>query len=162
MELQEAFVSELVGRSVELWTDGSSMPIGVVQDLVVDGREDFPPVVGLYVKCKDGVIRYSPFSSVRTINAKGVILNVAPHDAHYERGADEELLLNRELLDKQILDVDGHKVVRVNDLKMAPTGEHLRLIAVDVGLAGLFAASDCTRSDAAGSSARRVRVCANR
>ena len=138
MELQEAFVSELVGRSVELWTDGSSMPIGRVQDLVVDGRDNFPPVTGLYVKCRDGVIRFAPFDAVRSISDRAVILNQAPHDKKYERTADDELLLNRELLDRQILDVDGRKVVRVNDLKLAPTGEHLRLIAVDVGLAGLM------------------------
>ena len=138
LELKEAFVSELVGRSVELWTDGSAMPIGKVQDLVVDGREAFPPITGVYVKCRDGVIRFAPFSSVRSIDDKAVILNQAPHDAKYERSADEELLLNRELLDKQIVDVDGRKVVRVNDLKVAPTGDHLRLIAVDVGLAGLL------------------------
>jgi magnesium transporter len=138
VEVQEAFVSELVGRSVELWTDGSSMPIGTVADLVVDGRDNFPPVTGLYIKCRDGVIRYAPYSAVRTMSDKAIVLNQAPHDAKYERSADDELLLNRELLDKQILDVDGHKVVRVNDLKLAKTGEHLRLIAVDVGLAGLM------------------------
>ncbi|HME81576.1 MAG TPA: CBS domain-containing protein [Candidatus Eremiobacteraceae bacterium] len=138
MELQEAFVSELTGRSIELWTDGSSMPIGSVQDLVVDGRESFPPVTGIYVKCRDGIIRYAPFSAVRTMSDKAIILNQAPHDKAYAPSADDELLLNRELLDKQILDVDGRKVVRVNDLKLVPTGEHLRLIAVDVGLAGLL------------------------
>jgi magnesium transporter len=138
LELKEAFVSELVGRSVELWTDGSAMPIGKVQDLVVDGRENFPPITGIYVKCRDGGIRFAPFSAVRSIDDKAVILNQAPHDAKYERTADDELLLSRELLDKQIVDVDGRKVVRVNDLKVAPTGDHLRLIAVDVGLAGLL------------------------
>jgi magnesium transporter len=138
LELKEAFVSQLVGRSVDLWTEGSAMPIGKVQDLVVDGRENFPPVTGLYIKCRDGVIRYAPFGAVRSIDDKAVILNQPPHDAKYERTADEELLLNRELLDKQIVDVDGRKVVRVNDLKVAPTGDHLRLIAVDVGLAGLM------------------------
>jgi len=45
---------------------------------------------------------------------------------------NEELLLRKELLDKQIVDVDGRKVVRVNDLKLAPTGDTLRLIAADI------------------------------
>src|SRR5271169_3063935 len=73
VELQEAFISELVGRSVELWTDGSSMPIGSVQDLVADGRENFPPITGLYVKCRDGIIRYAPFSAVRAMSDKAII-----------------------------------------------------------------------------------------
>jgi magnesium transporter len=138
MQLQEAFVSELVDRPVQLWTDGSGMPIGKVVDLVVDGRESFPPVTGIYVRCPDGNIRLAPFSAVRSIDDKAVILNQPPHDATYTRSADDDLLLSRELLDKQIVDVDGKKVVRVNDLKVAPTGEQLRLIAVDIGLAGLL------------------------
>ena len=138
MQLQEDFVSDLVGRPVQLWTDGSGMPIGKVQDLVVDGRENFPPITGIYVRCRDGQIRYAPFSSVRSIDGKAVILNQPPHDSAYARKADDELLLSRELLDKQIVDVDGKKVVRVNDLKVAPTADQLRLIAVDVSLSGLL------------------------
>ena len=138
MQLQEAFVSELVGRPVQLWTDGSGMPVGKVLDLVVDGRENFPPVTGLYVRGLDGHIRYAPFAAVRSIDAHAVMLNQPPHDTVYERKADDELLLNRELLDKQIVDVDGKKVVRVNDLKVAPTADQMRLIAVDIGLTGLL------------------------
>jgi magnesium transporter len=138
VELQEEFISDLIDRPVELWTDDSSMPIGKLADMVVDGRESFPPVTGLYVKCRDGIVRYAPFDAIRSVDDRAIILNRAPHDAKYERAADDELLLNRELLDKQIVDVDGKKVVRVNDLRMAPTGDRLRLIAVDIGLAGLL------------------------
>jgi magnesium transporter len=138
LELHEAYVSELCGRPVKLWTEGSSMPIGKVHDLVVDGREEFPPVTGLYVKCRDGNMRYAPFSSVRALTDKEVILNSPPRDAVPKEAADDELLLDRELLDKQIVDVDGRKVVRVNDLKLAPAGDQLRVIAADIGLSGLL------------------------
>jgi Mg2+ transporter MgtE len=40
-------------------------------------------------------------------------------------------------MDKQIVDIDGRKVVRVNDLRLASHGDQLRLVAVDVGAAGL-------------------------
>ncbi|HXM18801.1 MAG TPA: CBS domain-containing protein [Candidatus Tumulicola sp.] len=138
VELHEAYVSELIGRPVKLWTEGSSMPIGKVHDVVVDGREEFPPVTGLYIKCRDGGMRFAQFSSVRAITDKEVILNAPPRDAEHKVAADDELLLNRELLDKQIVDVDGRKVVRVNDVKLAPAGDQLRIIAADIGASGLL------------------------
>lgn len=138
VELHEAYVSELIGRPVKLWTEGSSMPIGKVHDVAVDGREEFPPVTGLYIKCRDGGMRFALFSSVRAITDKEVILNAPPRDAEHKIAADDELLLNRELLDKQIVDVDGRKVVRVNDVKLAPAGEQLRVIAADIGASGLL------------------------
>ena len=42
------------------------------------------------------------------------------------------------MLDKQIVDVDGRKVVRINDIEVANTGGRLRVVAADVGIAGLL------------------------
>ena len=50
----------------------------------------------------------------------------------------EELYLVADLLDKQIVDVDGRKVVRINDIEVANTGGRLRVVAADVSLAGLL------------------------
>ena len=63
-------------------------------------------------------------------------------------GTDEYLLLDRDLLDQQIIDVNGHKIVRVNDVDLmweqhpcgeaSPSGEELRLkiAEVEVGVRG--------------------------
>ena len=51
---------------------------------------------------------------------------------------DEELYLVADLLDKQIVDVDGRKVVRINDIEVADAGGRLRVVAADVGVAGLL------------------------
>ena len=49
-----------------------------------------------------------------------------------------EILLRADLMDKQIVDIDGRKVVRVNDLRLDEVEGSLRLVAVDVGAAGLL------------------------
>ena len=49
-----------------------------------------------------------------------------------------EILLRADLLDKQIVDIDGRKVVRVNDLRLDDVDGTLHLVAVDVGAAGLL------------------------
>jgi magnesium transporter len=138
VELHEAFASELYGRPVELLTGTQRSRIGRVDDIAVAGSESFPPVVGLYVKGTDGIVRYAPFSTIVAITDREVTVNAAPLEGSNAPVAIDELLLQKELLDKQILDVDGRKVVRVNDVKLAPAGEHLRVIAADVGLPGLL------------------------
>jgi CBS domain-containing protein len=51
---------------------------------------------------------------------------------------DERLYLVADLLDKQIVDVDGRKVVRINDIEVAEVGGRLRVLAADVGIGGLL------------------------
>jgi Mg/Co/Ni transporter MgtE len=49
-----------------------------------------------------------------------------------------ELSLKTQVLDHQIIDVNGVRVVRVNDLQLAPTDGHFRLVGVDISTAGLL------------------------
>ena len=61
---------------------------------------------------------------------------VAPTLPTLEEGRG--LFLIEDLFDKQIVDVDGRKVVRINDLEVANTGGVLRVVAADIGLSGLL------------------------
>jgi magnesium transporter len=138
MELREAFASELVGQPVLLHAGSQHIRIGRVEDIAVSGSEMFPSVTGLYIKGLDGVGRYAPFPSIESLGPRDISLASAPMDASQAPAVTDQLLLNKELLDKQIVDVDGRKVVRVNDVKLVPAGGHLRVIAADVGLPGLL------------------------
>src|SRR5207237_2350746 len=51
--------------------------------------------------------------------------------------ADNELWLSRQILDKQIVDMDGRRVVRVNDLQLSQVDGNLLLVGVDIGSRGL-------------------------
>lgn len=55
------------------------------------------------------------------------------------------IYLRKHILDKQIVDIDGKKVVRVNDLRLAAISSGLFVIAVDVGLEGLLRRLDLVR-----------------
>jgi magnesium transporter len=139
MDLREEYVSELCGRTVNLVSGGHSRKLGRLEDLSIAGSDEaFPAVAGLFVRCTDGKLRYAPFNTVTSIGPRDVTLGAEPTDFSPSQRPLGELLLNKELLDKQILDVDGRKVVRINDLKLAPAGDTLRVIAADIGLSGLL------------------------
>src|SRR5579862_3176827 len=133
MAFTEGFISELVGRRATI----DDRPIGKVADFVV-GKPDavFPQVDGLVIKTPQG-LRFAPIETVADVDRNGnVALSVAPTEPAPPE--QQELYLVADLLDKQIVDVDGRKVVRINDIEVANTGGRLRVVAADVGLAGLL------------------------
>ncbi|HZY97678.1 MAG TPA: CBS domain-containing protein [Candidatus Cybelea sp.] len=133
MAFTEGFISDLVGRPATI----NDLPIGKVTDFLV-GKPDavFPQVDGLVIKTAQG-LRFAPIETVADVDRNGnVALTIAPEEpAPSER---QELYLVADLLDKQIVDVDGRKVVRINDIEVANAGGRLRVVAADVGIAGLL------------------------
>ena len=76
------------------------------------------------------------------ITSAGATVRAATDTAQWERFAPSDglLLLKRDLLDQQIIDIHGRKVVRVNDVELesTPVNSHLliNVVAVDVGARG--------------------------
>ncbi|MBV9270178.1 MAG: magnesium transporter [Candidatus Eremiobacteraeota bacterium] len=133
MGFDEGFVSELVGRKATI----NELPIGKVTDFLVNQPEEtFPPIDGLVIKTAQGM-RFAPMDTVVEIDERGTVaLNMAPKEPAPPE--EDALYLVQDLLDKQIVDVDGRKVVRINDLELARTAGKLRVVAADVGVGGLL------------------------
>ncbi len=128
------YLSQAIGRPVR---DGSSEPLGKVADLIVAVGDRYPPVTGLVVATGRRRI-FLPWSGVDRLDADGARLRTRTIDIGRFQQRPEEILLRQDLMDKQIVDIDGHKVVRVNDLRFDEIEGRLRLVAVDVGAAGLL------------------------
>jgi len=133
MPFRDGFISEIVGRRATV----NDLPIGRVSDFLVNNPDQtLPKIDGLIIKTSQG-LRFAPVDSVTDVDAGGAVaLSAAPKEpAPPDR---DTLYLVSDLLDKQIVDVDGRKIVRINDLEIANTGGVLRVVAADVGLAGLL------------------------
>ncbi len=134
MTFTDGFISELVGRKVTV----NDTQVGKVSDFLVNKPDDvFPKIDGLVIKTSQGA-RFAPIDTVSNVDTErgSIALTKTPTDpAPPER---EALLLVADLLDKQIVDVDGRKVVRINDIEVARTGSTLRVVAADVGVGGLL------------------------
>ena len=129
------FLSQLVGRPV---LDRHGEPFGKVRDLIVALGERYPPVTGLVVRVTGGRDIFLPWSDVESLDASGARLRASSIDITTFRQRPNEIRLWLDLQDKQIIDVEGRKIVRVNDIQLAPVRGRLRLVAVDVGLAGIL------------------------
>lgn len=130
------FVSELLGKVV---ADVDGERVGRLEDVIGAFRPDVPhPVVtAIVVKRPSGQLAI-PFADVAVLIAPAIPLNKKMADiAPYETG-ENDLYLARDVLDKQIIDTNGVRVVRVNDLELTRVNGHFYIANVDIGMRGLM------------------------
>ena len=128
-------LTELLGLPVFEPTGGQC---GRVRELAVAPQEDRARIAVLIVRTKCGD-RVMPFSAVNSING-GLRIDSSASAWPIADGSEGLFLLARDLLDQQIIDVHGRKVVRVNDVELFQDlgNRHpmLRVGSVDVGARG--------------------------
>ncbi|HZQ96007.1 MAG TPA: CBS domain-containing protein [Candidatus Sulfotelmatobacter sp.] len=130
-------LTELLGATVY----DPSGAAGRVRELAIAPQEDRSKISSLIVKTKSGN-RLLPFTAIAAING-GIRATTAAGEWVAANGTEGLFLLERDLLDQQVIDVNGRKVVRVNDvdLELDPQKEKgsrpaLRVHSVDVGARG--------------------------
>ena len=126
------YLSHAIGRPV---LDATGEPLGKVDDLIVAVGNRYPPVTGLVVATDRRRI-FLPWSQVARFDASGAPPVEDTIDMTRFQQRPDEILLRADLLDKQIVDIDGRRVVRVNDLRLDDVEGKLHLVAVDVGTPG--------------------------
>ena len=133
------YLSQLLGNPV---LDANGERIGVVNDLGIATREVFPRVTSLAFQGPGK----TPFmiswrKYVETFDENEVRLAVPATDIRFSYLQPDEVLIARDLLNKQIVDTRGMRVVRVNDLKLSDTSSsQLRLLGAEVGVRGILRA----------------------
>jgi flagellar motility protein MotE (MotC chaperone)/sporulation protein YlmC with PRC-barrel domain len=128
------YLSQAIGRPVR---DQLGESIGKVADLIVAIGDSYPPVTGLVVN-NNGREIFLSWQAVNSLDAGGAELGTTAIDISRFQQRPNEIRLKRDLMDKQIVDIDGRKVVRVNDLRLDEVEGALHLVAVDVGASGVL------------------------
>jgi magnesium transporter len=128
------YLSQAIGRPVR---DQHGEPIGRVADVIVAIGDRYPPVTGIVVDTNGREI-FLHWQSVTSLDASGATLGTSAIDITKFQQRPNEIRLKLDLMDRQIVDIDGRKVVRVNDLRLDEVEGSLHLVAVDVGPSGLL------------------------
>lgn len=111
--------------------------IGVLEDLIVRiGDERYPPIAGLVVR--DGRRRF--FVPARHLqDLKGAArLSSSTVDLQSFSRRDGEILLRRDVLDHQLIDITGRRIVRVNDVQLTRVEGVYRVVGVDISARALL------------------------
>ncbi|MFE1752939.1 magnesium transporter MgtE N-terminal domain-containing protein [Streptomyces anandii] len=126
----------LVGGPV---TNQAGEEVGRVADVVARlyGQDPYPPVTGLILR----IGRRRAFLSadaIGKVRAGHVRLRTARVDLRDFARRPGEALLAKDVLDHQLVDVDGVQVTRAADLYLAPLVDRVVLVGVDVSLPTLL------------------------
>ncbi|MCW3028440.1 MAG: magnesium transporter [Solirubrobacterales bacterium] len=126
-------LSQVVGSPLR---DSDGERLGKVQDVIVRlGGTGYPPITGFLVNVA-GRTAFVGVDRVSDVGPDGVVLRKAQLDLrHFERRA-EEVLLRRDLLDRQLINVEGARLVRANEIELALVGGSWRVVGVDTGARG--------------------------
>jgi CBS domain-containing protein len=121
----------------ELW-DRAGDKLGRVDDLIVRlGDNEYPPVTGLLATIAGRQV-FVPAESVAEIEHGHVTLSGAQLDLRPFERRPAEVLLKKDVLDRQLINVDGARLVRSNEIEIARLEGWYRVVGVDVGARGLL------------------------
>lgn len=127
------FLSELLNKTVY---DSRHEAIGKCVDVYVNPDERFPAVAAIGLQRSGQEYLLSALDLVRMDN-KGIACDGKLRDLTLYEPQGAEISLAKQVLDKQIIDINGKRVVRVNDLQFAFTNGKYWLVAVDASPTGL-------------------------
>jgi flagellar motility protein MotE (MotC chaperone)/predicted transcriptional regulator len=132
MKFTTIYLSRILGNRI---ISHEYQVIGNLEDLAVTNDLQNPKVVAAKVKTRDGIkyVSWQFFS----VNKKRGQYHLTCSKIE-EVAVENFLFLKRLVLDRQIIDVNGRKVVRANDIKLALLASGFFVVAVDIGTEGLL------------------------
>jgi len=129
------YLSQVLGRPIR---DLEGERVATIKDIIVRlGGDDHPPVTGLVARYRRRDF-FLPRWHLTVLNQQGARLNSDILDLRPFVRRESEVLLARDVLDKQLIDVDGKRVVRVNDVQIIEAAGDWRVTGADVSLQGLW------------------------
>ncbi len=129
------YFSQLINQKI--W-DGYGSPMGKLADILIDRTENkLPPIVALQLKSNQEEPRYIPSNQIASLWPSITLKTGAEKIKPYLPTGHELPLLDR-ILDQQIVDTEGRRLVRVNDLQLARANDQFVLTGVDISGLGLL------------------------
>ena len=134
------YLSRIIGRKVQ---DQYGIYLGTVKDLLVDpDPSNYPtghPVVkGIKIKYSKNIAFYS-FEKFHIEKVDGILTVICEQLVELSKDEIENsMYLADAVLDNQIVDLNGRKLVRVNDVRLVTISSGTFAVAVDIGIEGLL------------------------
>src|SRR2546422_4480993 len=129
------YLSQVLSRPIR---DLEGERVATLKDVIIRlGEDEHPPVTGFVARYRRRDF-FLPRWRTADFGEQGVRLNSDILDLRPFLRREGEVLLARDVLDKQLIDVDGKRVVRVNDVQIIEAAGDWRVTGADVSLAGLW------------------------
>ena len=129
------YVSQILNRPI---FDKRGEKIALISDVIVRyGKDDYPPMIGLVARYRRRNF-FIPRRNISELSENGAKMSSTVLDLNPFVRREGEVLLGQDVLDNQLIDVDGKRVVRVNDVQLIEAGTSWRVAGADVSLKGFL------------------------
>jgi CBS domain-containing protein/sporulation protein YlmC with PRC-barrel domain len=132
------YISELLDNKIY---DSSDTAVGKLKDVLISPKEaSFAPLEFLVIKTQDRQTKFVPYEFVANFDRSQISLkNLFNKVALSELPKNHQFVyLKKEILDRQIVDVAGTRVVRVNDLRISVFENKMCVVGIDPSFRGLL------------------------
>lgn len=130
------YLSQILNSKVK---DSSDKTIGRLKDILIKSKAGaYAPLDFLLIKGRRGKEFFVPYEYVENLSKEEVSLKSLFANIVTDKPKEEYARLNRDVLDQQIVDVEGARVVRVNDLKLGLFEEKMSVLGIDISNKGLL------------------------
>lgn len=127
------YVSQILNRPI---FDARGEKIASIRDVMVKyGEDEHPPVIGIVARYRRRNF-FMPSRDFADLGLNGARMTSTILDLTPFVRREGEVLLGKDVLDNQLIDVDGKRVVRVNDVQLIEAGGGWRVSGADVSLQG--------------------------
>lgn len=130
--------------------DPNGEAVAALRDLVVrlpqtetppNAMDIYPPVIGVVARVKGprgSRDIFVPWDELKSLTPEGAELATQQLNLRRFQRREGEIVLREGLFDRQVVDLEGHRVVRINDLDLARRDNNWRLVAVDISPSALL------------------------
>ncbi|MDH3529401.1 MAG: CBS domain-containing protein [Acidobacteriota bacterium] len=127
------YLSQILGKPI---FGKAGEEVASIRDIVVMyGKEDYAPVIGLVARYRRRLF-FTSRANLKEISSKGARLISDVLDLTPFARREGEILLAKDVLDKQLIDIDGKRVVRVNDVQIIGRAAEWRVSGADISFQG--------------------------
>jgi len=132
--ITDVYLSEILKKDV---VDQFGRKVGTLWDLSIIPGAEYPSVTRLILR-KGRQLLEVPFKCLQLFNRFVITVDLSETSPGIYSFKEGDILIKKHILDKQIVDVNGAKVVRVNDLKLGEGDGTVCVIGIDVGPNGIL------------------------
>ncbi|MDR3642270.1 MAG: CBS domain-containing protein [Candidatus Doudnabacteria bacterium] len=132
------YISELLNNKIY---DSSDEIVGKLQDILISPKEaNFAPLEFLVIKTRDRQTKFVPYEYVANFDGSQITLKNLFNKAFLSQlpSGHQYVYLKKDILDRQIVDVVGTRVVRVNDLRISVFENKMCVVGIDASFRGLL------------------------
>ncbi|MBI5152150.1 magnesium transporter [Candidatus Peregrinibacteria bacterium] len=119
--------------------DPTERTIGKLKDMIARADEDYPLIEAIVIKeRKSGEEILIPISYIENFGYPEITLKARLEKIEPYNPTDKDFRIYKDVIDKQIVDIAGSRVVRVNDIQLGKVEERLRVLSIDISTRGLL------------------------